>query len=111
MAFSVAEDELRSMDTEFLAGHLAAWNYFQSIETPDNLQFVENFKNYCKTNNLPGKDARVTDDPVCWSYTGLYLWKAAVEKAGSGTTMSSVSHIISNCPSALIFPIKAFLAR
>ncbi|MDR0614119.1 MAG: urea ABC transporter substrate-binding protein [Dysgonamonadaceae bacterium] len=83
MAFSVAEDELRSMDTEFLAGHLAAWNYFQSIATPDNLQFVENFKNYCKTNNLPGKDARVTDDPVCWSYTGLYLWKAAVEKAGS----------------------------
>ncbi|MDR2691759.1 MAG: urea ABC transporter substrate-binding protein, partial [Dysgonamonadaceae bacterium] len=83
MAFSVAEDELRAMDTEFLTGHLAAWNYFQSINTPENFRFVENFKAYCKENNLPGGDERVTDDPVCWSYTGLYLWKAAVEKAGS----------------------------
>ncbi|OAV67034.1 urea/branched-chain amino acid ABC transporter substrate-binding protein [Bacteroidales bacterium Barb4] len=83
MAFSVAEDELRAMDTEFLAGHLAAWNYFQSIQTPENIQFVDNFKNYCKTNNLPGGSARVTDDPINWAYTGLYLWKAAVEKAGS----------------------------
>src|SRR5690606_14476305 len=41
MAFSVAEDELRSMDTEFLVGHLAAWNYFQSMDTPENKQFVE----------------------------------------------------------------------
>ncbi|GAB6012058.1 urea ABC transporter substrate-binding protein [Viscerimonas tarda] len=83
MAFSVAEDELRAMDTEFLVGHLAAWNYFESIKTPENFKFVENFKNYCKAQNLPGGDERVTDDPICWSYTGLYLWKAAVEKAGS----------------------------
>ncbi|GHT32136.1 urea ABC transporter substrate-binding protein [Bacteroidia bacterium] len=83
MAFSVAEDELRSMDTEFLVGHLAAWNYFQSIKTPENFKFVENFKDYCKAQGLPGGDSRVTDDPICWSYTGLYLWKAAVEKAGS----------------------------
>jgi urea transport system substrate-binding protein len=83
MAFSVAEDELRAMDTEFLVGHLAAWNYFQSIQTPENFEFVENFKNYCKTQGLPGGEKRVTDDPICWSYTGLYLWKAAVEKAGS----------------------------
>ncbi|MDR1381988.1 MAG: urea ABC transporter substrate-binding protein [Tannerella sp.] len=83
MAFSVAEDELRSMDTEFLVGHLAAWNYFQSIKTPDNFKFAENFKSYCRKKNLPGGDERVTDDPICWSYTGLYLWKAAVEKAGS----------------------------
>ncbi|MDR1876193.1 MAG: urea ABC transporter substrate-binding protein [Flavobacteriaceae bacterium] len=83
MAFSVAEDELRAMDTKFLVGHLAAWNYFQSIKTPENFKFVENFKNYCKANNLPGSNSRVTDDPICWSYTDLYLWKAAVEKAGS----------------------------
>lgn len=83
MAFSVAEDELRAMDTEFLVGHLAAWNYFQSEKLPGNYKFVENFKKYCAVNKLPGASARVTDDPICWSYTGLYLWKQAVEKAGS----------------------------
>ena len=83
MAFSVAEDELRAMDTEFLVGHLAAWNYYQSIERPENFKFVNSFKQYCKKNNLPGGEGRVTDDPICWSYTGLYLWKKAVEKAGT----------------------------
>ncbi len=83
MAFSVAEDELRAMDTEFLIGHLAAWNYFQSHKTPENYKFTENFKKFCAENKLPGGAERVTDDPICWSYTGLYLWKSAVEKAGS----------------------------
>ncbi len=83
MAFSVAEDELRAMDTEFLAGHYAAWNYFQSLESDINAKFVKTFVDYCAKNNLPGGSARVTDDPICWSYTGLYLWKAAVEKAQS----------------------------
>src|SRR3989441_7243451 len=63
MAFSVAEDELRSMETEKLVGHLAAWNYYQSIDTPENKAFVESFKKYCKAKGLPGGDARVTDDP------------------------------------------------
>ncbi|MFI3305323.1 MAG: urea ABC transporter substrate-binding protein [Rikenellaceae bacterium] len=83
IAFSVAEDELRAMDTEYLAGHLAAWNYFQSEETPENKKFVADFKAYCAKNNLPGGSSRVTDDPICWAYTDLYLWKAAVEKAKS----------------------------
>ncbi|MFI3247706.1 MAG: urea ABC transporter substrate-binding protein [Rikenellaceae bacterium] len=83
MAFSVAEDELRAMDTEYLAGHLAAWNYFQSEESAANKKFVADFKAYCAKNNLPGGADRVTDDPICWAYTDLYLWKAAVEKAQS----------------------------
>ncbi len=83
MAFSVAEDELRAMDTEFLAGHLAAWNYYQSVPSPENEKFVKNFKAFCAKNNLPGGSGRVTDDPICWAYTGVYLWKKAVEKAGS----------------------------
>ncbi|MFR9651629.1 MAG: urea ABC transporter substrate-binding protein [Rikenellaceae bacterium] len=83
MAFSVAEDELRAMDTEYLAGHLAAWNYFQSEDTPENKKFVADFKAYCAKNRLPGGAERVTDDPICWAYTDLYLWKAAVEKAKS----------------------------
>lgn len=83
MAFSVAEDELRAMDTEFLVGHLAAWNYFQSIRTPENRAFVKSFKDYCAVNKLPGGAKRVTDDPIVWTYAGVYLWKKAVERAGS----------------------------
>ncbi|MBO9728510.1 MAG: urea ABC transporter substrate-binding protein [Chitinophaga sp.] len=83
MAFSVAEDELRSMDTEFLVGHLAAWNYFQSNDLPENKKFVTDFKAFCAKKGLPGGDKRVTDDPICWAYTGVYLWAKAAEKAGS----------------------------
>ncbi|NIJ45967.1 urea transport system substrate-binding protein [Wenyingzhuangia heitensis] len=83
MAFSVAEDELRAMDTEFLVGHLAAWNYYESIKTAENYKFVEKFKNYCEKNGLPGGKDRVTDDPIHWSYAGVYLYKAAIEKAQS----------------------------
>ena len=83
MAFSVAEDELRAMDVPPLVGHLAAWNYFQSIDTPENAKFVADFKAYCEKNNLPGGADRVTDDPIEAAYFGVYVWKAAVEKAGS----------------------------
>ncbi|MBI1923400.1 urea ABC transporter substrate-binding protein [Candidatus Poribacteria bacterium] len=83
MAFSVAEDELRGMDTSALVGHLAAWNYYQSIDTPENKKFVQNFKNYCKKNNLPGGTSRVTDDPIEAAYYGVYVWKKSVEKAGT----------------------------
>ena len=82
MAFSVAEDELRAMDVPPLVGHLACWNYFQSIDTPENKKFVADFKAYCK-NKLPGGDGRVTDDPIEAAYFGVYVWKAAAEKAGS----------------------------
>ena len=83
IAFSVAEDELRAMDTSKLVGHLAAWNYFQSIDTPANNEFVKNFKMYCKKNNLPGGMDRVTDDPIEAAYYGVYVWAKAVELAGS----------------------------
>jgi urea transport system substrate-binding protein len=83
MAFSVAEDELRSMETEKLVGHLAAWNYYQSIDTPENKKFVENFKKYCASHALPGGMSRVTDDPIEAAYFGVFVWKNAVEKAHS----------------------------
>lgn len=83
MSFSVAEDELRGLDTKPLVGHLAAWNYFQSIDTPENKEFVKRFKEFAKKNKLPGGSNRVTDDPIFWGYVGLYTWKAAVEKAGT----------------------------
>ena len=83
MAFSVAEDELRAMDVPPLVGHLACWNYFQSIDTPENKKFVKDFKEYCAKNNLPGGADRVTDDPIEAAYFGVYVWKAAAEKAKS----------------------------
>jgi len=83
MAFSVAEDELRGMDTSALVGHLAAWNYYQSVDTPQNKRFIQNFKNYCEKNKLPGGNKRVTDDPMEAAYFGVYVWKQAVEKAKS----------------------------
>ena len=83
MAFSVAEDELLAMDVPPLAGHLAAWNYFQSINTPENKAFVKKFKEYCARQGLPGGMNRVTDDPIEAAYFGVYVWKAAVEKADS----------------------------
>ena len=83
MAFSVAEDELLAMDVEPLVGHLAAWNYFQSIKSKENKKFVKNFKKYCKKNNLPLKAKRVTDDPIEAAYFGVKAWAQACAKAGS----------------------------
>jgi len=83
MAFSVAEDELRAMDVPPLVGHLACWNYFQSLPGAENKSFVKAFKSYCAKNNLPGGRNRVTDDPIEAAYFGVYVWKAAVEKARS----------------------------
>lgn len=83
MAFSVAEDELRAMDVPPLVGHLACWNYFQSIDTPANAKFVADFKEYCKSHNLPGGSDRVTDDPIEAAYYGVYVWAKAAELAGT----------------------------
>jgi urea transport system substrate-binding protein len=83
VAFSVAEDELRGMDTSSLVGHLAAWNYFQSIDAPQNKTFVKAFKAYCEKHNLPGGAKRVTDDPMEAAYIGVNIWRQAVEQAGT----------------------------
>lgn len=105
MAFSVAEDELRSMDTEFLVGHLAAWNYFQSEDLAENKTFVANFKAFCEKKGLPGGNKRVTDDPICWAYTGVYLWAKAAEKAGSfdvAKVRNALSSLEFNSPGGLV---------
>ena len=76
-AVSVGEDELRGLDPSKVKGHLAAWNYFQSIDTPSNKKFVADFKKYAKD------EKRVTDDPIEAAYYQVYFWKLAVEKAAS----------------------------
>ena len=84
VAFSVGEEELRGVDTKPLVGHLAAWNYFQSLKNPTNDEFVKKWAAYAKAKNLPGhKDKPLTNDPMEATYIGIYMWKQAVEKAKS----------------------------
>jgi urea transport system substrate-binding protein len=77
IAFSVGEEELSGFDTTPLVGHMAAWNYFQSIDTEENEEFIANWKKYI------GDDKRVTNDPMEATYIGFKMWVNAVEKAGT----------------------------
>ncbi len=77
VAFSVGEEELSGVDTKPLVGHMAAWNYFQSISTPANAAFIKQWKTYIK------KADRTTNDPMEAHYIGFNLWVKAVEKAKS----------------------------
>ncbi len=83
VAFSVGEEELRGIDTKPLVGHLAAWNYFMSIEAPENQKFISEFKAYAKAKNLPDAEKRVTNDPMEATYVGIQMWAHAVEQAGT----------------------------
>ncbi|NRF93168.1 urea ABC transporter substrate-binding protein [Paenibacillus frigoriresistens] len=76
MSVSIAEEEVRGIGASVLDGHYTAWNYYQTTDTPENKKFVEAYK------TKYGKD-RVTDDPIEAGYTAVYLWAAAVKKAGS----------------------------
>ncbi|NHN91143.1 urea ABC transporter substrate-binding protein [Acetobacter sicerae] len=77
MAFSVGEEELAGMDTKPLVGQLAAWNYFESIDSPANKSFIKEWHDYTKN------PKRTTNDPMEASYIGFNLWVQAVEKVGS----------------------------
>lgn len=77
IAFSVGEEELSGLDTANLVGHLAAWNYFQSADTPENAAFIEEWHKFI------GDDKRVTNDPMEATMIGFSAWVAAVEKAGT----------------------------
>lgn len=80
MAFSVGEEELSGLDTANLVGHLAAWNYFETAESPENAAFIEGWHSFT------GDDARVTNDPMEATMIGFHAWVAAVEKAGTTDT-------------------------
>jgi len=83
VAFSVGEEELRGVDTKPLLGHLAAWNYFMSVDNPQNKAFIDKYRAWAKKNAIPNADTVVTNDPMEATYVGLHMWKQAVEKAGS----------------------------
>src|ERR1700678_1405285 len=77
VAFSVGEEELAGLDTKPLLGHLAAWNYFESIKTPANEKFIKEWQAYTKN------PKRTTNDPMEATYIGFNMWVKAVEKAKS----------------------------
>ena len=77
VAFSVGEEELAGLDTGPLVGHLAAWNYFQSADTPENEAFIEAWHAFI------GDEDRPTNDPMEAHYIGFNMWVQAVEAAGT----------------------------
>lgn len=77
VAFSVGEEELSGIDTKPLVGHLAAWNYFESVDSDANDDFIEEWHKYT------GDEKRVTNDPMEATYIGFNMWVRAVEKAGT----------------------------
>ncbi|MAZ03282.1 MAG: urea ABC transporter substrate-binding protein [Sneathiella sp.] len=77
VAFSVGEEELAGLDTAPLVGHLAAWNYFMSVESEENDAFIKKWKAFI------GDDKRVTNDPMEATYIGFKMWTQAVEQAGT----------------------------
>jgi urea transport system substrate-binding protein len=86
VAFSVGEEELRGVDTRPLVGHLAAWNYFESVKNPTNADFVKKWKAYAVAKKLPNAATAVTNDPMEATYVGIHMWAQAVEKAKSTET-------------------------
>ena len=88
VAFSVGEEELSGFDTKPLVGHLAAWNYFMSVENDANEAFIKEWKAFTKD------DKRVTNDPMEAHVIGFNLWVKAVEKAGTTDTDAVAKAII-----------------
>lgn len=88
MAFSVGEEELSGLDTTNLVGHLAAWNYFESADTPENKAFIEEWKAFTKD------DKRVTNDPMEATMIGFNAWVKAVEAAGTTDTDAVLKSIV-----------------
>ncbi|HIQ37713.1 MAG TPA: urea ABC transporter substrate-binding protein [Desulfocapsa sulfexigens] len=77
LAFSVGEEELSGIDTKPLVGHLAAWNYFMSVDSEINDAFIESWQKFIKS------EKRVTNDPMEAHFIGFNMWVKAVEKAGT----------------------------
>nr|VFJ73587.1 MAG: urea transport system substrate-binding protein [Candidatus Kentron sp. FW] len=80
VAFSVGEKELSGIDTKPLVGHLAAWNYFMSVDDEANDKFITQWHGFTKD------EKRVTNDPMETHYIGFKLWVKAVEKAKTTDT-------------------------
>ncbi len=83
MSVSIAEEEVQTIGPDYLKGHYAAWNYFQTVETAANKKFVEAFK-------AKFGEKRVVNDPMEAAYIMVYMWAAAVKKANTYTDLEAV---------------------
>lgn len=88
VAFSVGEEELAGLDTAPLVGHLAAWNYFMSVDTPENEAFIDGWHKFIKD------EKRVTNDPMEAHYIGFNMWVKAVEAAGTTDPDAVIENIV-----------------
>ncbi|OUS08235.1 urea ABC transporter substrate-binding protein [Rhodobacterales bacterium 52_120_T64] len=88
VAFSVGEEELAGLDTGPLVGHLAAWNYFMSVDTDENADFIDAWQAFI------GSDERVTNDPMEAHYIGFNMWVKAVEAAGTTDTDAVIDALV-----------------
>ena len=80
IAFSVGEEELAGVDTKPLVGHLAAWSYFECVDSPENKAFITKWHDY---NQEPKS---VTNDPMESAYILFHMWVQAVQQAGPPTS-------------------------
>jgi urea transport system substrate-binding protein len=77
MAFSIGERELLSVDPKPLVGHLAAWNYFQSVNSKENEAFIKMWSDF------NGQRDKITNDPMEATFIGFRMWAQAVVQAGT----------------------------
>jgi len=85
VAFSVGEEELSGLDTKPLVGHLAAWNYFESVSSPVNKEWIAKWHAYTKN------PKRTFNDPMEATVIGFQLWVKAVTKAGTADPQTVIA--------------------
>jgi urea transport system substrate-binding protein len=83
VSVNLAEEEVLAIGTDYMEGHYAVWSYFQSVDSAANRKFVKAFR-------AKYGDRRLVNDPMEAAYTAVYLWKQAVEKAGTADNISAV---------------------
>ncbi len=83
MSVSIAEEEVQAIGVEYLKGHYASWNYFQTVDNPTSKKFVAAFK-------AKFGEKRVVNDPMEAAYIMVYMWAAAVKKAGKYEDLEAV---------------------
>lgn len=88
MSVSVAEAEIRTIGITNTVGHLTAWNYYQTQQTPENFAFVTAYK------SAYGED-HVTSDPIEAGYVAVHLWKLLAEQADS-TNVDAIRTVAAN---------------
>jgi len=98
VTFAVGENELRGGAAAAMAGQYAAWNYFQSLDRPQNKAFVQAFQ------ARYGAD-RTTSDVIVAAYNSVLLWAQAVREAGTAEVRqvrASLRHQSLDAPEGII---------